>query len=51
MPGQVWGTANLGGNLSLGFLSKKLRNIAQPIMRGDQFSRPEPGAGKNKGMS
>lgn len=49
MAGQLWGTANLGGNLSLGFLSKKLRNTAQPIMRGDQFARPEPGAGKHKG--
>jgi hypothetical protein len=49
MAGQVWGTAALGGNLSIGFLSKKLRNVAQPIMRGDQFCRPEPGAGKNRG--
>lgn len=49
MPGQLWGTANLGGNLSIGVLSKKLRHLAQPMMRADQFARVEPAAGKNRG--
>jgi N4-gp56 family major capsid protein len=49
MPGQLWGTTTLGGNLSIGMLSKKLRQTAQPLIRGDQFCRPEPGAGKHKG--
>ncbi len=49
MAGQLWGTATLGGNLSIGMLSKKLRQTAQPLIRGDQFCRPEPGAGKHKG--
>lgn len=49
MAGQLWGTASLGGRLSLGVLTKKLRHLAQPLMKGDQFSRVEPAAGKNRG--
>jgi N4-gp56 family major capsid protein len=49
MAGQTWGAATAGGNLSIGMLSKKLRQTAQPLLRGDQFCRPEPGVGKHKG--
>lgn len=49
MAGQLWGTATLGGNLSIGVLSKKLRHLAQLLMRADQFTRVEPAAGKNRG--
>ena len=49
MAGQLWGTASLGGSLSIGVLSKRLRHLAQPLMRADQFTRVEPAAGKNRG--
>lgn len=49
--GQLWGTTTLGGFTSIGTLSQKLRHFAQPMMKGDQFARVEPAAGKHKGST
>ena len=49
MPGQVWSPDASGGYLANDQLSSKLRHNAQPIMRFRQFTRKEPGFGKNKG--
>lgn len=49
MPGQNWGTSADGGYLANPKLSRQVRHAAQPIMKFAQFTRPEPGFGKNKG--
>lgn len=47
MPGQDWGTD--GGFIARPELSKKLRHIAQPQMKADQFTVKENAFGKNRG--
>jgi N4-gp56 family major capsid protein len=48
-PGQNWVTSADGGYLANPQLSRQLRRAALPIMKFAQFTRIEPGYGKNKG--
>lgn len=47
--GQRWTPDASGGYLANDTLSKKIRYQIQPMMKGRQFVRPEPGYGKGKG--
>ena len=47
--GQFWGNSGQGGYLAYPKLSKQLRFNSQPMLRGRQFAKPEPGYGKGKG--
>lgn len=49
MPGQVFGTANLGGYLSQPELSRKLRFAAQPLFRFRQIAEPKEAWGRGRG--
>ncbi len=46
---QTWQPASSGGYLASPYLSRKLRHVAQPLMRFRQYVRPEPGFGRKKG--
>lgn len=48
MPGQSWSVNAEGGYLANPKLSKQIRHAAQPLCKFRQFTRPEPGFGKNK---
>lgn len=45
--GQSWGLSSDGGFLANPKLSRELRHATQPLMRFRQFTRVEPGFGKN----
>lgn len=47
--GQKWAVSAEGGYLANPVLSRKIRHNAMPIMKFQQFTRPEPGYGKSKG--
>jgi len=49
MAGQQWALSADGGYLANPKLSLELRHATQPLMRFRQFSRVEPGFGKNNG--
>jgi hypothetical protein len=49
--GQLWVTSSLGGYLAAPFLSKQVRNAAQPLMRFSQFCITKEEFGKGKGES
>ena len=49
MAGQVYGTANLGGNTSLPYLTEWFRTVAQPLMRFRQFCDVKEAIGVRKG--
>ena len=51
MAGQVWGTANLGGNLALPYLTDWFRTVAQPLTRFRQLCDIKEAIGKRKGES
>lgn len=46
---QTWSPDASGGFLANDVLSKKIRHASQPLQRFRQFTRKEPGYGKNKG--
>lgn len=50
MPGQSWATNAVGKFLSNDTLSKKLRAVAQPMMRRRQFSDPQQEYGRKNGQ-
>lgn len=47
MAGQTWQLQSDGGYFANPRLSKKLRHASQPLVRARQFTRIEPGFGKN----
>lgn len=49
MPGQVFGTGNLGGYLSYPDLTRRLRFVAQPLYRFRAFAEPKEAFGMNRG--
>jgi N4-gp56 family major capsid protein len=46
--GQTWSPVGSGGYLANPKLSRQIRHAAAPTMKFAQFTRPEPGFGKNK---
>ena len=51
MAGNVWGTANLGGNLALPYLTDWFRTVAQPLTRFRQLCDIKEAVGTRKGES
>lgn len=48
--GQTFSPQSSGGYLTNNTLSRKVRHASQPMLRFRQFTRKEPGFGKNKGQ-
>lgn len=49
MAGQYYSVSTLGGNWTLPYLSEKLRNVAQPILRFRQFCDVREAIGRQRG--
>lgn len=46
---QQFGTNNLGGYLSVPFLTDRIRTVSQPLMRFRQFAEPKDAVGRKRG--